>query len=109
MAGYSVPWGRHTQDREENKESSIPVEQPCDRSTVSTYVLRSFLSFLCYPLRSRRAQLWLWSGVPAMNGHYGELCWCVWVVLVCAAVCGRHPITSPERSSFPSYRDEWSP
>src|ERR1700761_5769474 len=41
--------------------------------------------------------------------HCGGLCCCVWVVLVCVAACGRHPITSPERSSFPAYRDEGFP
>src|ERR1700742_4476465 len=74
MAAYYVPWDelRHRVSREwyrtEKEESSIPVEQPCDQSNVGTHVPRSFLSFLRFPLRSRRPRLWLWSGVPAMNG-----------------------------------------
>src|ERR1700744_2569758 len=74
MAAYYVPWDelRHRVSRKasnsKRRESSILVEQSCDRSTVGTHVPRTFPSFLRFPLRSRRPRLWLWSGVPAMNG-----------------------------------------
>src|ERR1700742_4399913 len=91
------------------QESSIPVEQPCDRSTDGTCFLRSFLSFPRFTLAFEATSIVVVVWRTCDEGHHGERCCCVWVVLVCVAVCGRHPVTSPERSSFPSYRDEWSP
>src|ERR1700742_103651 len=99
--------GHKAWHRTEKEESSIPVEQPCDRSTVGTHVPRSFLSFLRFPLLSRRPPIVVVVWRTCDEWHCGGLCCCVWVVLGCVAACGRYPITSPERFFFPAYRDEW--